>query len=261
MMLDQDIVAVSPKSVYKVLKEAGVLDKKNTKTSKKGGGFTQPEAPHQHWHVDVSYLNICGTFYYLCAVLDGYSRYIVHWDIKESMKEEEIQLIIQKALEKYPESKPRLISDRGPQFTARDFKTFVRLSGMDHVYTSPYYPQSNGKIERWHKELKQKCIRVSVISTLAEAKEKTEKFIEEYNFKRLHSAIGYIAPNDKLLGKEEEIFKQRDHKLALARDHRKEMRKKLKEDEKTTMNEELVGGYVHAGEQTEQLSTTGSLGL
>jgi transposase InsO family protein len=73
-------------------------------------------------HIDVSYINVSGTFYYLCSILDGYSRSIVHWDLRESMTEAEIEVILQRAREKYPEAKPRIISDNGPQFIARDFK-------------------------------------------------------------------------------------------------------------------------------------------
>ena len=86
MMLDENVVAVSPSTVYRVLKKEGILKDSNSKESKKGTGFNQPSAPHKHWHVDVSYINISGTFYYLCALLDGYSRYIVHWNIQEQMK-------------------------------------------------------------------------------------------------------------------------------------------------------------------------------
>jgi putative transposase len=129
------------------------------KPSRKGTGFEQPLQPHQHWHIDVSYINICATFYYLCSVLGGYSRGIVHWDLRESMKKADIEVILERAKEKHPEAKPRIISDNGPQFIARDFKEFTRISGMTHVRTSPYYPQSNGKLERWHKSLKRECIR------------------------------------------------------------------------------------------------------
>ncbi len=151
MMLDAGVVAVSPASVWRVLQQAGLLSRWKGKPSRKGTGFEQPLQPHQHWHIDVSYINLCGTFYYLCSALDGYSRSIVHWDLRESMKEADIERILQHAKEKYPEAKPRMISDNGPQFIARDFKEFIRISGMTHVRTSPYYPQSNGKIERWHK--------------------------------------------------------------------------------------------------------------
>jgi putative transposase len=151
MMLDADIVAVSPTSVWRVLGQAGLLSKWNSKPSKKGTGFEQPLAAHQHWHIDVSYINISGTFYYLCSILDGCSRYIVNWDLRESMIEAEIEIILERAKELYPEARPRIISDNGPQFIAKDFKEFIRVSGMTHVRTSPYYPQSNGKIERCHK--------------------------------------------------------------------------------------------------------------
>ena len=133
MMLDQDVVAVSPSSVYRVLAKAGLLKPWNATPSKKGTGFVQPLEPHEHWHTDISYLNICGTFYYLCSVLDGCSRSNLQWEIRESMTEPEVELVLQKAKEKYPEAKPRLISDNGPQFVAREFKQFVRISGMDHV--------------------------------------------------------------------------------------------------------------------------------
>ena len=159
MMLDDDVVAVSPSTVYRVLAGAGRLDRWNRRPSKKGTGFVQPLLPHEHWHIDVSYLNIAGTFYYLCSVLDGCSRSIVHWEIRETMTEADVECILQRARERYPQARPRIISDNGPQFIAKDFKEFIRIAGMTHVRTSPYYPQSNGKIERWHKTLKSQALR------------------------------------------------------------------------------------------------------
>src|SRR4029077_894206 len=85
MMLDADVVAVSPSSVYRVLKAAGQLAGRRGKPSKKGQGFEQPVRPHEHWHIDVSHINICGTFYFLCSILDGYSRFVIHWEIRETM--------------------------------------------------------------------------------------------------------------------------------------------------------------------------------
>ena len=146
MMMDADLVAVSPTSVYRVLQQGGLLSRWNRKPSAKGSGFTQPVAPHEHWHIDVAYVNICGTFYYLCSLLDGFSRYIVHWEIRESMTEADVEVILQRARERFPDAHPRIISDNGPQFIAKDFKAFIRLAGMTHVRTSPYYPQSNGKL-------------------------------------------------------------------------------------------------------------------
>lgn len=222
MMMDKDVVAVSAATTYRVLKNAGYLSNWNKKVSKKGTGYVQPRAAHQEWHIDVSHINIAGTFYYLTSVLDGYSRSIVEWDIKESAKTDDIEIVIQKALEKSaPEIKPRIISDNGPQFTAKEFKNFIRKTGMTHVRTSPYYPQSNGKLERFHKTLKELCIRPGSPISLDDAKRLVHDFVEFYNNERLHSSIGYITPNDKLLGNEKQIFEARDKKLEAARLKRK----------------------------------------
>ncbi len=224
MMLDQDIVAVSASSVYRVLSAAGLLQRWNRKPTKKGTGFTQPLNPHEHWHIDISYINICGTFYYLCSILDGCSRYIVHWEIREAMTESDVEIILQRARERFPDACPRIISDNGPQFIARDFKEFIRIAGMKHVRTSPYYPQSNGKIERWHKSLKTECIRPGVLLSLEDAREVVANFVEHYNTVRLHSATGYITPEACLEGRGKQIFKERDAKLEAARVARKAKR-------------------------------------
>jgi len=225
MMMDADVAAVSPASTYRVLSNAGLLKRFSGKPSKKGDGFDQPLTPHEHWHIDISYLNICGTFYYMCSVLDGFSRTIVHWDIRESMTEREVEVILQQAREKYPDAAPRIISDNGPQFIAKDFKEFIRLSGMTHVRTSPYYPQSNGKLERYHKTIKSDCIRVKTPLSLEEAQRCVADFVRRYNTERLHSAIGYITPLDKLEGRAEAIQAQRERKLTEAREARKALRK------------------------------------
>jgi putative transposase len=224
MMLDENVVAVSPSSVYRILKAAGLLRAWNGKASMKGTGFIQPVGPHEHWHTDVSYLNIAGTFYYLCSVLDGYSRAVVHWEIRESMKEADVTIVLQRAREKHPSARPRVISDNGPQFVARDFKEFIRLSGMDHVRTSPFYPQSNGKEERWHQTLKRECIRPRCPLSLEEARRVVGTFVEHYNTRRLHSAIGYVTPQAKLDGREQQIFEERDRKLEAARQRRADKR-------------------------------------
>jgi putative transposase len=221
MMLDADVVAVSPATTYRVLRGAGLLDRWNRTPSKKGTGFVQPTKPHQHWHMDVSYLNIAGTFYYLCSVLDGYSRAIVHWEIRETMTEADVETILQRAREQQPEARPRLISDNGPQFIAREFKEFIRVAGMTHVRTSPYYPQSNGKIEAWHKTVKASVIRPKQPTSLDEARRVVAAFVAHYNTVRLHSAIGYLTPADKLAGREEAIWQARDAKLDAARERRR----------------------------------------
>jgi len=221
MMLDEDVVAVSPSSVYRVLIEADLIKPWLKTPSRKGQGFDQPDQAHQHWHIDMVYLNLSGTFYYLCSILDGYSRYLVHWEIRAHMTETEVEIILQRAREKFPQARPRIISDNGPQFVARDFKHFIRNCGMTHVRTSPYYPQSNGKIERWHKTLKGDCIRPKTPLSLDDARRVVDRFVRYYNDTRLHSAIGYVTPKDRLSGLDQIIFQERKRKLIQARKRRR----------------------------------------
>lgn len=220
MMLDVDVVAASPSSVYRVLKTANLLSASQNQPNQKGTGFTQPTKPHQHWHIDIAFLNICNTFYYLCSVLDGYSRAILEWDILPQMKSTDVEMVVQRAHEKHAAARPRIISDNGPQFIARDFKQLVRELGMQHVRTSPYYPQSNGKIERWHKTLKAESIRPNTPLTVDHARQLVADFVRHYNAERLHSSIGYVTPLDKLNGNAEKIAADRCEKLRQAKQHR-----------------------------------------
>lgn len=221
MMLDSDVAAVAPSTTYRVLKAAGLIGRGGTKPTKKGTGFVQPLTPHEHWHVDFSYLNIGAVFYFLCAVLDGCSRMIVAWDIRPTMREIDSEIVLQKARENYPDARPRIITDQGSQFKSREFKSFISQWQASHVMTSPYYPQSNGKLERFHRTIKEQAIRPLTPLDLDEAKRITGDFIDYYNTKQLHSAIGFITPKDRLEGRHQEIHKTRDKKLEDARERRK----------------------------------------
>jgi len=230
MMRDADVVAVGPTGVWRVLHDAGLLTPWNGKASRKGTGFIQPLLPHEHWHVDVSYINVCGTFYYLCSVLDGCSRFIVHWDIRESMTEADVEIILERAKEAFPDARPRIISDNGPQFIAKDFKEFIRISGMTHVRTSPFYPQSNGKVERWHQSVKHECIRPGTPLSVDDARRLVAGYVEHYNEVRLHSALGFVTPRAMLEGRAPQIFAERDRKLEAAREQRKQRRQAARKE-------------------------------
>jgi transposase InsO family protein len=134
MMLDRDIVAVSPSSTYRVLKGAGCLS-----PGSRGPPLKVPalcsRSPRMSTGTSMSPFS--GTFFYLCSLLDGCSRAIVHWKLRETMTEADVEIILQRSLAKYPNAKPRIISDNGPQFIARDFKECIRIAGLTHVRTSP----------------------------------------------------------------------------------------------------------------------------
>jgi len=137
------------------------------------------------------------------------------------MTEHDVEITLQRGRENFPAAKPRIISDNGPQFIANDFKAFIRHCGMTHVRTSSNYPQSNGKIERWHGSLKRECIRRKTPLTLDDARRIVDGYVQHYNNTRLHSAIDYIAPKDKLEGRAESILSAREAKLAAARERRR----------------------------------------
>ena len=140
------------------------------------------------------------------------------------MEESDVETIIQRARECYPGVCPRIISNNGPQFIARDFKEFIRICGMTHVRTSPYYPQSNGKIERWHRSIKPECIRPSIPLSVEDAVRLIDGYVRHYNEVRLHDAMGYVTPLDKMCGRDKQIFADRDRRLDEARSCRQAVR-------------------------------------
>lgn len=154
--------------------------------------------------------------YYMCSVLDGGSRAIVHWEVRESPKEVDVECIIQRARELFPDEHPRIITDNGQQFIAGDFEDFIWLCGMTHVRTLTNYPQANGKIERYHRTCKADAIRPAAPRSLPEALRVVERFVDHYNRVRLHSALSYRAPADFMAGRQKQILDERDRRLESA---------------------------------------------
>jgi|SRR5690554_3040363 transposase InsO family protein len=225
MMIDDNIVAVSPSTTYRVLKSAGLLNRWNkVKRSSKGHGFTQPTVPHQHWHTDIKYVNYHGTFLFLISVIDGYSRFIVHHELRQNMQQFDVQITLQRALEKYPGYKPRIISDNGPQFISKDFAEYLRQVGLQHIRTSIAYPQSNGKIERYHRTIHQDCLMKTSLINLDDARKQISSYIDYYNTERLHSSLFYLTPDDFLEGRIQLKLKERERKLREAKLSRIEVR-------------------------------------
>lgn len=218
MMMDQDIAYLSPSTIYHILKSYDVMRKLNRKPSKKGNGFIHAQKPHEQWHTDISHITVKGIFYHFISILDGYSRYIVHWELRETMTMQDVCIVQQRALEKFPGETPRMISDNGKQFVGKDYQELLSIHGLKHSRTSPYYPQSNGKLERFHQTIKgSEGIGNKHLSNIDHAKEVINIFVGKYNNERLHSAVGYVTPNDMLQARQSEIHQQRDEKLAQAR--------------------------------------------
>lgn len=221
MGIDAGKFACSPMSVYRVLKKEGLLAKwNNNKTSSKGKGFVQPLKVHQHWHTDIKYVNFKGSFLFFISIMDGYSRYIVHHELRTSMTEYDVELTVQRALEKYPCTKPRIISDNGSQYISKDFKSYLKEMGLQHVKTSPSHPQSNGKIERFHRSLEDECIRQTGLINMKDARKQIAKYVDHYNNERLHSSLFYLRPIDFINGDVNRLLKERQNRLDLAVENR-----------------------------------------
>ena len=129
------------------------------------------------------------------------------------MEEYDVQITVERALEK----KPRLISDKGSKYVSRDFTEFLRMAGLQHTRTSIHYPQSNGKIERFHESLNYESVRKRSLVDLEDARRQIADYIDYYNTKRLHSSLYYLTPEDFLNGRIDERLKLRDEKLYRAR--------------------------------------------
>lgn len=216
-MLDEDVAAISPSTVYRILKKEGLLNMWRTgKTSSKGDGFKQPTAPHQHWHTDIKYMNLRGSFVFLISVMDGYSRYIVHHEVRNHMTSHDVEITLQRAKEKHPDKKPKLISDNGSQFIAKDFKEFIKNIELTHAKTSVAYPQSNGKLERFHRSISMECLNIKSFLSIEDVRTTVAKYVDHYNKVRLHSSLNYLTPEDYLLNRQDEKIKIRERKLMQA---------------------------------------------
>jgi putative transposase len=222
MGIDENRFACSPTTVYRVLSEAGLLSKwqgKGTKT--KGSGFKQPLVAHQEWHTDIKFINFKGTFLFFISVMDGYSLYIVHHELRHTMNVNDVEIVIQRALEKYTDKTPKIISDNGSQYISRDFQMFLKETGLRHVRTSPSYPQSNGKIERFHRSLEEECVRNASMINIKDARNQLIAYVDHYNNMRLHSALNYLRPIDYLENDIDELLKIRQYKMDKAAEERR----------------------------------------
>lgn len=220
MMIDAGVAFVRPSTVYLILKEAGLIGRwKQPTCGAHKKGFDQPDDPHEQWHTDIAYLNILGTQYFLISVLDGFSRAIIHHEIRLRMETNDVEIVIQRALDTLPPGmpRPRIISDNGSQYVSSQFKVFLRESGCAHSKARVRHPQSNGKIERWHKTIKGECVRRTALGDLDEAREVVAAYVNQYNTARLHSALNYLTPADALLGRDHIATKLAQRKEACAR--------------------------------------------
>jgi len=220
MMVDEDVAYLSESSVYRILKDEDLLYRWK-RSRRVGTPPPEPTGPNQRWHTDIMYLRVEDSWYFLVTVLDGYSRYVVHWDLLATMTASAVRVVIHDALKKTGAS-PQIVTDNGSQFRAKDFKELVRDFELEHIRIRTYHPESNGKVERFHRSTRDELDEVE-LRNLGKAREVIGRWVAFYNQKRLHAGLKYLTPQDYWEGEPEKRLEERKEKLDRARKRREEI--------------------------------------
>ncbi len=207
--------AVSESTVYRILRREGLVKRQETQLSAANEYHTKTTRPHQMWATDASYFRVVGWgYYYLVTVLDDYSRFILAWKLQKDMSADSLIEVIQEAVDATDmtdvpvEDRTKLLSDNGAGYVSRSFRDYLRLVGIGHILAAPFHPQTNGKVERYQQSLKREVNQLpyELPSQLERA---IADFVDYYNYRRYHKALGNVTPADVLYGRREEILERR----------------------------------------------------
>ena len=220
MMVDEDVAYVSPSSVYRILVDEDLLYRWK-RSQRTGTPPREPTGPNQRWHTDLMYLRVGDSWYFLVTVLDAYSRYVVHWDLLVTMTAAAVRVVVEDAIRKTG-ARPEIVTDNGSQFTAKDFKELVRDFELEHIRIRTYHPESNGKLERFHRSTRGELGDVE-LGNLSRAREIIGRWVAFYNQKRLHASLNYLPPQEYWAGEPTKKLEERRQKLAEGRRRREQI--------------------------------------
>lgn len=204
---------VPESSVYRILKQKGLITAPAYDLIQASDEFKdKTHRVNQMWQTDFTYFKIMGWgWYYLSTVLDYYSRFIIHWQLGPSMKEADVKTSIDLAMLKSnlkADEKPKLLSDNGACYIANGFKDYTQKQGITHVRGRVRHPQTQGKIERYHRSMKN-VIKLDLYHSPQELESALQRFVHYYNYQRYHEAIGNVTPAQKYYGKAQQVIEKR----------------------------------------------------
>jgi len=227
--------AVSESTVYRLLGREGLVKRQETQPMAAKEYHNKTTRPHQMWATDASYFRVvCWGYYYLVTVMDDYSRFILAWKLQKDMSANSLIEVVQEAVDATGmtdvpvEDRTRLLSDNGAGYVSRIFRDYLHLVGIGHILAAPYHPQTNGKVERYQRSLKREVNQLpyELPSQLEKA---IADFVEYYNYRRYHKALGNVTPADVLCGRKEAILQRRKEVQTLTINHRRDYNRGLSE--------------------------------
>lgn len=222
-MVDEGAAGLRPYQVRDVLAELGVLTPRETALPGPLKRPPPPERPDEVWHIDLMYVGLGTQWFYLVDILDGYSRFLVHWSLNPTMTADTVVLTTQEALEKLPERRagePRIVHDHGSQFVSGDWKGYLKAVGATGIVTRVAHPQSNGRLERLHRTHREEGAVGEGGGTYHEMIEAFGRWADYYNWRRPHSALQYLPPGTYYRGDPEAALARRVERLAWAKEQR-----------------------------------------
>jgi transposase InsO family protein len=232
---DNEGFAVSESTVYRLLRKAGLVKRKDIALTAAEEYHTKTTRPHQMWATDASYFKVAGWgYYYLITVMDDYSRYILAWDLKNDMSANSLIEVVQEAVDATGmtdvpvKDRTKLLSDNGTGYVSRAFRDYLNLVAIDHILSAPFHPQTNGKVERYQQSLK-RVVNQLPYDFPSQLKQAVADFVEYYNHRRYHKALGNVTPADVLLGRREQILAHRKEVQLLTINRRRDYNQDLRE--------------------------------
>jgi len=205
---------ISESSVYRILKSRDLITSPTHIVMKAADRFKDPPGRvNELWQTDFSYLKVVHWgWYYLTTILDDYSRYIITWELCKNMRSDDVERVVSRALDitgLAVDERPRLLSDNGSCYVSGDLKEYLAEQSITHVRGKPLHPQTQGKIERYHRTMKN-IIKLEHYYSPEELEAQIADFVEYYNNRRYHESLKNVTPADVYFGRDQEILARRE---------------------------------------------------